>query len=148
MEQAIHICQNCRQEFFIVVEDFSFYEKIGVPAPTFCPDCRLVRRLAFREERALYKDTCDLCGVDMVSLYAPGTPCPVYCSSCWWSDNWDATSYGLEYDFSKPFFLDGCRGFQEAKRKAQAAYCLSFSPLLPLAGRAEAICTFRIPNRI
>ncbi len=27
-------CQNCHQEFIIEPEDFDFYEKIQVPAPT------------------------------------------------------------------------------------------------------------------
>ena len=26
------------------------------------------------------------------------------CQKCWWSDNWNYLDYGLEYDFSKPFF--------------------------------------------
>lgn len=32
-------CQNCKTRFTIEPEDFVFYEKIGVPAPTFCPEC-------------------------------------------------------------------------------------------------------------
>src|SRR3989344_8201029 len=63
------ICQNCRGEFIIEPEDFSFYEKIGVPAPTFCPECRLVRRLAFRNERTLYRRACDLCKKEKVMMY-------------------------------------------------------------------------------
>ena len=31
------IYQNCKKEFTIEPEDFNFYEKIKVPAPTFCP---------------------------------------------------------------------------------------------------------------
>ena len=55
-------CQNCKSDFAIESEDFSFYEKIQVPPPTFCPECRLIRRLAFRESRPLWKDNCDMCG--------------------------------------------------------------------------------------
>jgi len=33
------ICQNCKSDFIIELEDFSFYEKMKVPAPTFCPYC-------------------------------------------------------------------------------------------------------------
>ena len=98
------ICQNCHKEFTLEPDDFSFYEKIKVPPPTWCPECRLIRRLAYREERSLFKDNCDKCGKDMVSLFAPGTPFVVYCSPCWWGDNWDGTDYGKDYDFSKPFF--------------------------------------------
>ena len=31
------ICQNCKQNFTIEPEDFTFYDKIKVPSPTFCP---------------------------------------------------------------------------------------------------------------
>lgn len=37
--------------------------------------------------------------------YPKDAPFPVYCKSCWWSDSWDAKSFGREYDFSKPFFM-------------------------------------------
>jgi len=40
-----HKCQNCKKEFEITNDDFGFYKKIGVPAPTFCPECRLKRRM-------------------------------------------------------------------------------------------------------
>ena len=36
-------------------------------------------------------------------MYRPDVLFPVYCSSCWWSDKWDALSYGQDYDFQKPF---------------------------------------------
>jgi len=97
-------CQNCKKDFTIEPDDFSFYEKIKVPSPTFCPECRLIRRLANREERSFFKDICDLCGKDIVSLFSPESNLKVYCSPCWWSDSWDGTQYGKDYDFSKPFF--------------------------------------------
>lgn len=97
-------CQNCKNDFIIESDDFSFYEKMKVPAPTFCPECRLIRRLANREERSFFKDKCDMCGKDVVSLFSPESKLIVYCSPCWWSDNWDGTQYGKDYDFSKPFF--------------------------------------------
>ena len=31
-------CQNCKNDFIIEPDDFSFYEKMKVPAPTFCPE--------------------------------------------------------------------------------------------------------------
>ncbi len=97
-------CQNCKKEFIIEPDDFGFYEKIGVPAPTFCPECRSQRRNAWRNKMSLYSDTCDSCGSGVISLYSPESGLTVYCNKCWWSDKWDPTSYGQEYDFSKPFF--------------------------------------------
>jgi hypothetical protein len=104
MEQTTKICQNCKVEFIIEPEDFQFYEKIKVPAPTFCADCRLQRRLSFRNERVLYHRECDLCGKKVVSIYHPNGENVMYCQQCWWSDKWDSLSYGREYDFSKTFF--------------------------------------------
>ena len=40
-------CQNCKKEFIIESEDFNFYEKMKVPAPTFCSDCRMMRRFVW-----------------------------------------------------------------------------------------------------
>ena len=61
------ICQNCQKDFIIESDDFLFYEKIKVPAPTFCPRCRQQRRLCFRNENNFYKRNCDLCEKSVVS---------------------------------------------------------------------------------
>jgi len=82
-------CQNCKQEFVIESDDFLFYEKIKVPPPTFCPECRLKRRLMWRNERTLYKRVCDLCGINLLSVFHQDSIYTIYCSSCWWSDKWD-----------------------------------------------------------
>lgn len=97
-------CQNCKNNFEVTPDDFSFYEKIQVPVPTFCSDCRLQRRLASRNERFLYHRVCALCDKKVLSIYSKEEPYIVYCVPCWWSDNWDPVSYCKDYDFSKDFF--------------------------------------------
>jgi len=97
-------CQNCKKEFVIEPDDFAFYEKMKVPAPTWCPECRLIRRMAFRNERSLYKRKCDFCQKDIFSMYPTGSSFPVYCHECWWSDKWDPMSYARDYNFNKSFF--------------------------------------------
>ncbi len=97
-------CQNCKIDFIIEQDDFSFYQKIKVPPPTFCPECRMQRKLAWRNERSLYKRNCDLCKKNIISMYKMGTIFPVYCHECWWGDSWSPIDYGKNYDFSKPFF--------------------------------------------
>ncbi|MFA6006416.1 MAG: hypothetical protein WC764_01665 [Candidatus Paceibacterota bacterium] len=97
-------CQNCKKSFNIEPEDFEFYEKIKVPPPTFCPDCRLKRRLIWRNERALFKRKCDATGKEIFSMFHPDAQVRVYDRDYWWSDSWDATDYGREYDFNRPFF--------------------------------------------
>lgn len=98
------ICQNCKKDFVIKPDDFSFYEKMKVPAPTFCPTCRMQRRFMFRNERMLYKGKCDLCHQPMISIFSPDKPYKVFCSKCWWSDDWDCGNYYLDYDPNKNFF--------------------------------------------
>ena len=98
---SVQACQNCKQNFVIEPEDFAFYEKIKVPAPTFCPECRMVRRMLWRNERALYKRKCDATGKDIISIYSQDKPLKVYDQKYWWSDNWDPMEYGRDYDFSK-----------------------------------------------
>ena len=99
-------CQNCKKDFTIEPEDFNFYEKIKVPPPTFCSECRLQRKLAWRNERSLYKRKCDAPGHDeiLISMYSPDIKIPVYDQHYWHGDGWDATDYGKDYDLSKPFF--------------------------------------------
>ncbi len=104
MNSETQSCQNCKKDFVIESEDFLFYERIKVPAPTFCPDCRKQRRLAWRNDFFLYSRSCDLCKKSIVSVYAPGTKRIIYCSKCWWSDQWSADEYARDFDFSRPFF--------------------------------------------
>jgi hypothetical protein len=104
MNKVIKNCKNCQKDFVIEPDDFGFYTKINVPPPTFCPDCRLQRRLAWRNDLSFYNRTCDLCDKKIISLYHPDKPLTVYCNKCWWSDAWDPKSYGKDIDFSRPFF--------------------------------------------
>ena len=98
------ICQNCKMDFVIEPDDFGFYEKMKVPSPTFCPDCRFQRRLIFRNNRVFYKRECVLCSKSMLSLYSKDKGFTIYCYECWFSDKWDVMNYGRDYDFSVPFF--------------------------------------------
>ncbi len=99
------ICQNCQKDFTIESEDFSFYEKIKVPLPTFCPDCRTQRRFTWRNERNLYRNKCAATGANVISGFSVDSGMTIYEREYWWSDKWDPMSFGVDYDFSKPFFL-------------------------------------------
>lgn len=118
MNQETKTCQNCKKEFTIEPEDFEFYKKINVPAPTFCPKCRLIRRLAWRDGRTMFKITCALCEKETFSMYASDTEYTVYCNECWWSDKWDPLSYGQDYDFDQSFFEQSHELFKKVPRPA------------------------------
>ena len=99
-------CQHCARPFAIEPEDFDFYSELRVPAPTWCPECRIIRRLSWRNTRILYKRPCDVPGHSelLISNFSPESMMPVYDQMSWWSDAWDPLSYGQNYDFNTPFF--------------------------------------------
>ena len=97
-------CQNCKQNFVIESQDFDFYQKMQVPAPTFCPECRFQRRLMFRNEHFLYKVKSAFSGKEIFSMHPPESDLKIYENEIWYSDKWNALDYGREYDFSRPFF--------------------------------------------
>ena len=107
-------CAQCQSPFEVTDQDRVFYQKINVPEPTFCPDCRQQRRLAWRNERTLYLRKCNLCDMNIVSIYSPEKNFTTYCSKCWWGDQWDGINYGQDFDFSRPFFEQ----FIELNKKA------------------------------
>jgi len=111
---SVQACQNCKQEFIIEPDDFIFYEKMKVPAPTFCHECRAIRRMTWRNERTLYHRKCDATGKDIVTMFAPEQPVVVYERDYWWSDKWDQNATGRDYDFSKPFFQQYKELFEKA----------------------------------
>ncbi|MFA5842254.1 MAG: hypothetical protein WC882_01060 [Candidatus Gracilibacteria bacterium] len=101
------LTQTCRvtgTPFLINDWEQEFLKKMGLPLPTLCLDERHRRRLAYRNERSIYKGTCALCKKEIVSLYSPEKPHTVYCQDCWWGDGWDPTDFAQEVDFSRPFF--------------------------------------------
>ncbi|MBI4836444.1 MAG: hypothetical protein HY817_04255 [Candidatus Abawacabacteria bacterium] len=106
-------CPQCSSQFTIAQEDLDFYEKVSpeinckkflIPAPLQCPDCRERNRIAFRNERKLYQRKCDLCKKEIIAVHASEKKTKVYCTTCWWSDNWNSEDSGQDFDFSRPFF--------------------------------------------
>ena len=97
-------CKNCNQDFQIREADFSFYEKIKVPPPTWCPDCRCVRRMVHRNERNLFKRTCDVTGKNIISIYRADSPYTVCDKDFYFSDQFDPLKYGAKYDPAQKFF--------------------------------------------
>ncbi|MFA5995372.1 MAG: hypothetical protein WC801_02930 [Patescibacteria group bacterium] len=97
-------CTQCSKTFPITDQDLAFYEKIVVPQPTLCPDCRHQRRCCYRNEKNFFNRQCDLCKKNIVSIFPSSVKFPVYCHDCFWSDKWDPTSYGAAIDYSKSFF--------------------------------------------
>lgn len=97
-------CIQCTTAFEVRPEDREFYKTFDAPDPVICPDCRLQKRLTFRNERNLYHRKSALSGKNIISIYHPDVPHPVYATDEWWGDKWDGLSYGRDFDFNRPFF--------------------------------------------
>ncbi len=106
-------CPLCSAPFQITDADLAFYEKVSpsfkgkkelIPPPTLCPDCRVQRRMAWRNDRVFYHRKCDLTGTDILSMYAPDARFPVYKPEAWHGDGWDDLAHGRDFDFSRTFF--------------------------------------------
>ena len=115
-------CAICSTTFEISANDTAFLEKISptlngikhkIPAPTLCPDCRMQRRLSFRNQATLYKRTCDKTGKEIISIYSEDKPYKVITPDEWWSDKWNPIDYGIDIDSEKSFFAQ----FDELMKK-------------------------------
>src|SRR3989338_5722472 len=106
MNTETKICKNCHSSFIIEPDDFGFYEKIKISPPTWCPECRLQRKLTWRNERTLYKRICNVPGhsEELIGVYDKDSKATVYDIETWFGDTWDGLSSGRAFDFSKSFF--------------------------------------------
>src|SRR3990167_784259 len=95
--------KQCSKTFRIEPRDQEFYRRMEVPEPTLCPNCRMQRRLALRNERVFYSDHCQKCQRPIVSQFSPEEKLIVYCETCYWADGWAGQDYAQDFDFSKTF---------------------------------------------
>lgn len=110
-------CRECSESFEIGDDEVQFLTRVSprigetaypIPLPVHCPACRLRLRTMHRNEQNLYRRNSSVSGAPLISLYATGTPWSDAYKVCsydeWWSDSWDALSFGRDFDFSRPFF--------------------------------------------
>ncbi len=115
MDREIKHCENCNSAFNIELEDTGFYERIKVPSPRWCPECRRIRRMTWRNLRSLYRRSCGLCGKILISMY-PDDGCPVYCTECWNGDGWNPLDFGVDVDWTVPFLIQWKKVLQTTPR--------------------------------
>ncbi|GCE12863.1 zinc-ribbon domain containing protein [Tengunoibacter tsumagoiensis] len=97
-------CRDCNQEFTFTAGEQEFYASRGLTnKPARCPSCRAARKQAngqgggsyngggrsggSREPRQLYTVTCASCGNEAQVPFQPRDDRPVYCSSCFQSQD-------------------------------------------------------------
>jgi hypothetical protein len=122
MHNETRNCQNCKKDFTIEPEDFNFYEKIKVPPPTWCPECRMKRRMAFRNERKLFRQIDFLTGEKILSIIPPESGHLVIKENAWWGqEEWDPLEYGIEFDPSRTFFEQWLELFKKVPKPSSAS---------------------------
>ncbi|MEI8229880.1 MAG: hypothetical protein WCG83_01960 [Candidatus Peregrinibacteria bacterium] len=106
-------CTVCGQSFTVTQGDLTFYDhmspvfngvKYAIPPPTRCPQCRLQRRLVFRNHTAIFQRPASPDGQTIFSMHPASAPFPVMRNEDWMKDDWDPCDYGRDYDFHRPFF--------------------------------------------
>jgi len=106
-------CKKCSVEFEVTESDLIFYKKISptfngikfeIPAPTLCYECRLQRRLSWRNERNLFARNSSKSNKPIVSAYPADSEYTIFSQDEWWSDDWDASRFALDYDENQSFF--------------------------------------------
>ena len=104
LNNSVQACKKCEKEFVLDEDDIGIYQKMKVPNPKVCPDCRFKMRALFRNETTLYSGRkCDLCGKGIISMYNPKSPYTIYCYECFYSDKWEPRDYAMDYDEKRPF---------------------------------------------
>ena len=100
----LKICKITQKEFEITEKDLEFYDKMGVPAPTICPEERQRRRLSWQNMYNLYHVECRATGKKIISSFADSSKYNVFDMEYWWSDKWDFKNYWIDFDYGKKFF--------------------------------------------
>jgi len=101
------VCFECKQNFQVEKEDINFYHMFRVPPPKLCPKCRQIRRLGMlMRVPKFFKRLCNAPGhtESVVTVFPPSSPHKIYDLTYWYSDDWDPTSYGRQYNLSRKFF--------------------------------------------
>jgi hypothetical protein len=85
--------ENCSTAFKMTPEELQFYQKMNIPIPHLCPNCRHYQRALFRNPMNLWSRTCmcnqvgheheGKCLNEFETSYAPERPDIVYCEKCY-----------------------------------------------------------------
>ena len=84
---------HCTVGFKVIKAELDFYQKMQLPIPKLCPNCRHYERLAQRNPLKLWKRQCmcdknhpqhnGKCPIEFETSYAPDKPEIIYCEQCY-----------------------------------------------------------------
>jgi hypothetical protein len=76
---------QCTTAFKIIKEELQFYQRLNLPLPRLCPNCRHYQRLSHRNPFRLWHRKCMKpgCANEFETSYSPDRPEIIYCESCY-----------------------------------------------------------------
>ena len=75
--------EACTTAFKMIPSELQFYERMKLPHPRLCPNCRHYARLKQRNPLKLWQRQCAKCAKDIETSFAPERPEIVYCEPCY-----------------------------------------------------------------
>lgn len=76
-------CTVCSKNYKIMPNELIFYNKLNIPLPRKCHDCRYRDRFGLRNPRKIYDRTCTKCSKQIRTTYSPQRPEQIYCEECY-----------------------------------------------------------------
>ena len=80
------ICnEQCTEAFKITPDELKFYQRMSLPLPHLCPNCRHYQRIKQRNPLKLWHRKCmkEGCENEFETSYSPDRPEIVYCERCY-----------------------------------------------------------------
>ena len=86
--KEVFVCTECKKNYRIIGDEFTFYKRMKIPIPRNCPECRHLRRINNRGPNKLWHRKCmkDGCQNEFETSYAPERPEIIYCEKCYQSE--------------------------------------------------------------
>jgi hypothetical protein len=81
--QEILACNDCKKNYKIIATEFDFYQKMHLPLPQKCHDCRANNRMSLRNPPKLWSRACAKCSTEIQTTYSPDRPEIIYCEKCY-----------------------------------------------------------------
>ncbi|MES2930946.1 MAG: hypothetical protein V4665_04150 [Patescibacteria group bacterium] len=91
--KEIFACVSCTKNYRIIPNEFTFYQKLSIPLPRLCPDCRHMRRIEARGPNKLWQRKCICakenhdhageCPNQFQTSYSPERTEIIYCEACY-----------------------------------------------------------------
>lgn len=80
--KEVFACVSCQRNYKLVAPELALYQRLNLPIPRHCFQCRHLERLNKRGQLSLHQRQCDRCAAPITTTYPAQTPFPVWCEGC------------------------------------------------------------------